>query len=134
MFRSSRRAAGRLLLLGQLGRGLRLGDRGRVAIGQAALFERNFTYLQALVETAARVDPDVRFVLVADERGHVVADSRSTDKANTITLDAKTGSISIEATQSLTLKAPKITVEASASLDLKGGGSLSASAGIVRIN
>jgi len=59
---------------------------------------------------------------------------RVTDKANTITLDAKTGSISIAATQSLTLKAPKITVEASASLDLKGGGSLSASAGIVRIN
>jgi len=59
---------------------------------------------------------------------------RITDKLNKITLDAKGGSISIEATQSLTLTAPQITIQASASLDLKGGGSLSASAGIVRIN
>jgi uncharacterized protein involved in type VI secretion and phage assembly len=57
-----------------------------------------------------------------------------TDTMNKITLDAKSGAISIEAAQSLTLKAPKISIEASASLDIKGGASLSASAGIVRIN
>jgi uncharacterized protein involved in type VI secretion and phage assembly len=59
---------------------------------------------------------------------------RITDLSNKITLDAKGGSISIEATTSLKLKAPQITVEASGSLDLKGGGSLSANAGVVRIN
>lgn len=59
---------------------------------------------------------------------------RITDKVNKITLDAKAGSISIEAGNSLSLKAAQITVEATASLDLKGGSSLSASAGTVRIN
>jgi uncharacterized protein involved in type VI secretion and phage assembly len=59
---------------------------------------------------------------------------RIDDGGNKITLDAKGGSIAIEAVQSLSLKAPKIVVEASASLDLKGGGSLNANAGMVRIN
>lgn len=59
---------------------------------------------------------------------------RITDNSNSITIDTKGGSISIEASASLSLKAPKIAIEASASLELKGGGSLSASAGMVRIN
>jgi len=59
---------------------------------------------------------------------------RITDTMSKITLDAKAGSVSIEASSSMTLKAPTITVEASGSLELKGGGSLSANAGIVRIN
>ena len=59
---------------------------------------------------------------------------RITDKVNKITLDARGGSVSIEAGQSLTLKSPQITIQATSSLDLKGGGSLSANAGVVRIN
>jgi uncharacterized protein involved in type VI secretion and phage assembly len=56
------------------------------------------------------------------------------DGSNTITLDANAGSVSIEAQQSLSLKAPQITIEASMSLDLKGGQALSANATMVRIN
>jgi uncharacterized protein involved in type VI secretion and phage assembly len=59
---------------------------------------------------------------------------RIDDKANRITLDARTGSVTIEAKASLTLKAPKISIEASASLELKGGATLAASAGLVKIN
>ena len=56
------------------------------------------------------------------------------DGANKIILDAKAGTISIEAKQSLSLKAPKIAIEATATLDLKGGAALNASATMVRIN
>ncbi|MDB5678528.1 phage baseplate assembly protein V [Sphingomonas bacterium] len=59
---------------------------------------------------------------------------RITDTTNSIKIDTKSGAISIEATASLSLKAPQITIEASGTLELKGGGSLSASAGVVRIN
>ncbi|MFN7397531.1 MAG: phage baseplate assembly protein V [Sandaracinobacter sp.] len=59
---------------------------------------------------------------------------RITDKQNSIEIDSKGGSITIQATASLSLKAPQITIEASGQLELKGGGSLSASAGMVRIN
>jgi uncharacterized protein involved in type VI secretion and phage assembly len=55
------------------------------------------------------------------------------DGSNKVTLD-KAGSVSVEATQSLSLKAPRITIEATATLDIKGGQSLSASATLVRIN
>jgi phage baseplate assembly protein gpV len=56
------------------------------------------------------------------------------DGANKIILDAKAGTVSIEAKSTLTLKAPKIAIEASATLDIKGGQALSANATIVRIN
>ncbi|WP_434403393.1 phage baseplate assembly protein V [Sphingobium sp. DN12] len=59
---------------------------------------------------------------------------RITDKSNSITIDTKGGSISVSAQTSLSLKAPQISIEASGTLDLKGGSSLSASAGVVRIN
>ena len=59
---------------------------------------------------------------------------RITDNSNSIKIDSKGGSISIQAAASLSIKAPKISIEASGSLDLKGGGSLSANAGVVRIN
>ena len=59
---------------------------------------------------------------------------RITDKQNAITIDSNGGAITIQATTSLTLKAPQISIEASGKLELKGGGSLSASAGVVRIN
>ncbi len=51
--------------------------RSTAMAAQAALFDRNYTYLQALAETAAAVDPDVRFVVLADDTGQIVADSRS---------------------------------------------------------
>jgi len=56
------------------------------------------------------------------------------DGANKITLDAKGGTVAIEAKASLSLKAPKIAIEASTSLDLKGGAALNAQATMVRIN
>ena len=72
---------------------------------------------------------DGRKKIRIDDDGIVIDDG-----SNKVTLDANAGSVTIEAMQSLSLKAPRITVEASASLDLKGGGSLSANAGMVRIN
>jgi uncharacterized protein involved in type VI secretion and phage assembly len=56
------------------------------------------------------------------------------DGVNKIILDAKGGTVSIEAKASLTLKAPKIAIEAGNTLDIKGGQSLSAAATLVRIN
>ena len=56
------------------------------------------------------------------------------DGSNKITLDAKEGTVTIEAKSSLSLKAPKIAIEASTSLDIKGGQSLSAAATMVKIN
>ncbi len=50
--------------------------RSTAMAAQSALIDHNYTYLQALAETAAAVDPDVRFVLLADDTGQVVADSR----------------------------------------------------------
>jgi uncharacterized protein involved in type VI secretion and phage assembly len=59
---------------------------------------------------------------------------RITDGSNSIKIDTKGGSISLEAATSLSIKAPKISVEATASLELKGGTSLTASGGTVSIN
>jgi len=59
---------------------------------------------------------------------------RITDQQNAIEIDSRGGSITIQAAASLSLKAPQISIEASGKLELKGGGSLSASAGVVRIN
>lgn len=56
------------------------------------------------------------------------------DGANKITLDAKGGSVTIEAKASLSLKAPKIAIEAGNALDIKGGQSLGINATMVRIN
>jgi uncharacterized protein involved in type VI secretion and phage assembly len=56
------------------------------------------------------------------------------DNANTITMNGKGGSVTLEARQTLTLKAPTITVQATGSLDLDGGGMLKAHAGMVMIN
>jgi uncharacterized protein involved in type VI secretion and phage assembly len=59
---------------------------------------------------------------------------RLDDGTNKLELKSKSGSVTVEAGQSLSLKAPKITIEASMSLDIKGGQSLSANATMVRIN
>lgn len=59
---------------------------------------------------------------------------RFTDGQNSIEIKTAGGSIELTATASLSLKAPQITIEASGQLELKGGATLSASAGVVRIN
>jgi uncharacterized protein involved in type VI secretion and phage assembly len=56
------------------------------------------------------------------------------DKANKITLDSLSGSVTIEAQATMKLKAPSISIEAQTSLKLDGGGALNASAGLVKIN
>jgi uncharacterized protein involved in type VI secretion and phage assembly len=56
------------------------------------------------------------------------------DKANKLTFKSNDGAVTLEAAQTLTLKAPTIKVEASLKLDLDGGTALNANAGMVRIN
>jgi uncharacterized protein involved in type VI secretion and phage assembly len=56
------------------------------------------------------------------------------DKINKLTFKSSGGAVTLEAGQTLTLKAPTISVEASLKLDLKGGSALNANATMVRIN
>ena len=56
------------------------------------------------------------------------------DNTNQLALRSSTGSVTVEAAQTLTLKAPLISLEASRSLELHGGASLNAMAALVRIN
>lgn len=67
--------------------------------------------------------------ITIDDSGILIDDS-----ANKVTLDAKAGTVSIEAKQALTFKAPKISIEATASMEIKGGQMLNASATMVKIN
>jgi len=76
-----------------------------------------------------RIELDDGKSIQIDDDGIVIDDS-----VNKVTLASNGGSLTIEAGQELTLKAPRITIDASATLDLKGGSSLSANAAIVRIN
>jgi len=50
--------------------------RSAASAGEAALLDRNFMYLQALVQRTASGERDVRYVVVVDENGQVMADSR----------------------------------------------------------
>lgn len=59
---------------------------------------------------------------------------RIDDTVNTITLNAKAGSVEIQAKTSISLKAPSISIEAQTALKLDGGGALDARAGQVKIN
>lgn len=89
-----------------------------------------------LIKFVDRESEDVILIQLADgKKVEIKSDGIAIDDgANKVTLDAKAGTISIEAKQSLTLKAPKISIEATATLDIKGGQSLSANATLVRIN
>jgi uncharacterized protein involved in type VI secretion and phage assembly len=89
-----------------------------------------------LIKFVDRESEDVVLIQLADgKKVEIKSDGIAIDDgANKVTLDAKAGTISIEAKQSLTLKAPKIAIEATATLDIKGGQSLSANATLVRIN
>ncbi len=59
---------------------------------------------------------------------------RITDLTNTIEMKSAAGTVKISAGQQLSLEAPQISISAQTKLELKGGGDLSASAGMVRIN
>jgi uncharacterized protein involved in type VI secretion and phage assembly len=89
-----------------------------------------------LIKFVDRENEDVILIQLADgKKVEIKSEGIAIDDgANKVTLDAKAGTISIEAKQSLTLKAPKIAIEATATLDIKGGQSLSANATLVRIN
>ncbi len=51
--------------------------RNTAVASSAALLEGGYLYLQTLVDTTARSNADVAYVLVADESGRIVADSRA---------------------------------------------------------
>jgi uncharacterized protein involved in type VI secretion and phage assembly len=89
-----------------------------------------------LLKFVDRENEDVLLIQLRDGKKVEITNDgiKIDDGANKITLDAKAGSVSVEAKQSLTLKAPKISIEATATLDIKGGQSLSANATLVRIN
>ena len=58
----------------------------------------------------------------------------ASDNTNTIELKANGGTVTITAGSKIALEAPQISIKAGARLELNGGGELSASAGMVRIN
>lgn len=89
-----------------------------------------------LLKFVDRENEDVILIQLADgKKVEINSDGIAIeDGANKITLDAKGGTVAIEAKASLSLKAPKIAIEASTSLDLKGGPALNAQATMVRIN
>jgi uncharacterized protein involved in type VI secretion and phage assembly len=65
-----------------------------------------------------------------DENGLVMEDGAG----NKIAIDSSGGSISIETTGTLTLKAASITLQAQASAELKAGATVTVSGGLVQIN
>jgi uncharacterized protein involved in type VI secretion and phage assembly len=67
--------------------------------------------------------------LKIDDQGLVLEDG----KGNKVSIQSS-GAISIEATQSLTLKAPSITLDASATAELKAGATMTVRGGLVQIN
>jgi uncharacterized protein involved in type VI secretion and phage assembly len=67
--------------------------------------------------------------LKIDDHGLLLEDG----KGNKVSIQSS-GAISIEATQSLTLKAPSITLDASATAELKAGATMTVRGGMVQIN
>jgi uncharacterized protein involved in type VI secretion and phage assembly len=67
--------------------------------------------------------------LKIDDQSLVLEDG----KGNKVSIQSS-GAISIEATQSLTLKAPSITLDASATAELKAGATMTVRGGMVQIN
>lgn len=55
-------------------------------------------------------------------------------QGNTISIDSKGGSISLQAGTSLSIKGPQVSIEATGTLTLKAGPSMSLNAGIININ
>jgi uncharacterized protein involved in type VI secretion and phage assembly len=68
--------------------------------------------------------------IAIDDNGITVDDGQG----NTIAIDSKGGSISIQAATSLSLQAPQISIESSGSLNLKAGPSMALKAGFIDLN
>lgn len=68
--------------------------------------------------------------LKIDDQGLLLEDG----KGNKVSIESTSGAISIEAAQSLTLKAPSITLDASATAELKAGATMTVRGGMVQIN
>lgn len=68
--------------------------------------------------------------LLINDQGLVLEDG----SGNKVSIQSSSGAISIEATASLTLKAPSITLDASATAELKAGATMTVRGGLVQIN
>lgn len=68
--------------------------------------------------------------IAIDDNGITVDDGQG----NTISIDSKGGSISLQAATSLSIQAPQISIEASGTLSLKAGPTMNLNAGIININ
>jgi uncharacterized protein involved in type VI secretion and phage assembly len=68
--------------------------------------------------------------LKIDDQGLVLEDG----KGNKVSIASSSGAISIEATQSLTLRAPSITLDAAGTAELKAGATMTVRGGLVQIN
>jgi uncharacterized protein involved in type VI secretion and phage assembly len=68
--------------------------------------------------------------IAIDDNGISVDDGQG----NTISIDSKGGSISIQAATSVSIKAAQISIEASGTLSLKAGPTMSLNAGMITIN
>jgi len=65
-----------------------------------------------------------------DDNGIVVDDGQG----NSVSIQSKSGTISIQAATSIQFKAPQISIQADGTMDLKAGPSMSLKAGIISIN
>jgi uncharacterized protein involved in type VI secretion and phage assembly len=65
-----------------------------------------------------------------DDDGIVIDDG----KGNSVAIKSNGGSITLQASTKIEIKAPQIVIEASGTLDLKAGPTMSLSAGIININ
>ncbi len=68
--------------------------------------------------------------LKIDDQGLLLEDG----KGNKVSIQSSSGAISIEATQSLSFKAPSITLDASGTAELKAGATMTVRGGLVQIN
>ena len=68
--------------------------------------------------------------LKIDDQGLMLEDG----KGNKVSIASSSGAISIEATQSLTLRAPSITLDAAGTAELKAGATMTVRGGLVQIN
>jgi uncharacterized protein involved in type VI secretion and phage assembly len=68
--------------------------------------------------------------LKIDDQGLLLEDG----KGNKVSIQSSSGAISIEATQSLSFKAPSITLDTSGTAELKAGATMTVRGGLVQIN
>ena len=68
--------------------------------------------------------------LTLDDNGIVLDDKQG----NQLTIDTKGGSLTVQAAQSLSLKAPQVSIEASVSLSLKAGGAVTVQGTPISLN